>query len=198
MTSTPTLAALTAAAFLIAAPAFAQTAAEQTPGTDTAPETAPAAEAAPAPPPPPEFVREAFGDWETRCNPEKTNCFMYQLARDNTANPVAEVSIVALPDAAEAFAGATVVTPLGTLLTEGLVVQVDSGQGRRYDYSFCNRSGCFARFGMEEGFVNNLKRGAVARMQILSVGAPDRPVVLEVSLTGFTAAFESLPPAPAQ
>ena len=63
-----------------------------------------------------EIVRDTFGDWQVRCAPDGNECFMYQLAVDAEKNPVAEVSILKLPDAAEADAGVTVVTPLGTLL----------------------------------------------------------------------------------
>ncbi len=168
-----------------------------------APSEAPAAEApvaeAPAEAPAqPEFVTETFGDWEVRCTPDKANCFMYQLGRDGAGNAVAEVTLVALEDGSQAAAGATVVTPLGTLLSEGLVIQVDGGQARKYDYNWCTRSGCFARFGLQNDYVNNMKAGNIALMQLVSVSAPERPVRLEISLTGFTAAFNSLPPTQAQ
>ncbi|MEO0914163.1 MAG: invasion associated locus B family protein [Pseudomonadota bacterium] len=177
-----------------------ETAPEATATEDTAPE-APADDAAAAPSEPaaaeeapaePEIVTEVFGDWEKRCTADQSRCFMYQLARDESGNPVAEITIVALPDGEQAAAGATIVTPLGTLLTEGLVIQVDSGQARKYDFGWCTRSGCFARFGMEADYVNNLKRGNRAVMQLSSVSAPERPIGLSVSLAGFTAAFDAL------
>ena len=46
------------------------------------------------------------------------------------------------------MAGVTVVTPLGTLLTAGVVVQVDTGEQRQYPFAWCSQVGCFARFGL--------------------------------------------------
>jgi invasion protein IalB len=156
--------------------------------------------AAPAPPEVLEVVRETHGEWEVRCLPDGNECFLYQLALDADANPVAEFSLVTLPADSEAMAGVTVVTPLGTLLPAGLVVQVDGGEARRYDFTFCSQVGCFARFGVDDATVAALKRGQAATLQLVSIGAPDQPVDLEVSLEGFTAAYDSLgiPEAPAE
>ncbi len=167
----------------------AEAPAPETPAAETPAAEAPAAEQPAAP----EIVTEKFGDWEKRCTADQTNCFIYQLARDQAGNPVAEVTIVTLPEGDSALAGATIVTPLGTLLNAGLIIQVDSGQARKYDYGWCTRSGCFARFGLEADYITNLKRGNRAIMQLASVSAPERPITLNVSLTGFTAAFDSLP-----
>lgn len=178
------------AALAIASPALAQD--TTTPPTDPAPPAE--EEAAPAAPEPePDFVTEVFGDWERRCTPDNSNCFMYQVALNQEGNPVSEVSIVAI-EGQQAAAGATIVTPLGTLLTEGLVIQVDGGEARRYEYQFCNRSGCFSRFGIDADYLLSLKRGATALMRVFSVSNPSQPVTLQLSLTGFTAAFDGLPP----
>ncbi|WP_161861768.1 invasion associated locus B family protein [Algicella marina] len=167
-------------------PAAEETAAEE-PATDVAADPAPEAPAEP------EIETEVFGDWEKRCAVATNQCFIYQIARDEAGNAVAEVTIVSLPDGDQAEAGATIVTPLGTLLPSGLVMQVDSGQARKYEYSWCTRSGCFARFGLEAGYIANLKAGNKAIMQLSSVAAPERPIRLNLSLSGFTAAYEALP-----
>lgn len=202
---------LLAAAFVAFAAAGAVSA-QDTPAPDAPPADAPAAAPAPAPAAPAapgvaapgaaadpaapevlEVVRDTFGDWEVRCAPEGDDCFMYQLARDSAQNPVAEVSILKLPEVAEAAAGVTVVTPLGTLLPPGLGLQVDGGQGRSYPYAWCSQVGCFARFGLDEPSLAGLKRGKRAKLSVASVGAPERPIILDISLAGFTAAYDSLP-----
>ena len=98
------------------------------PAAGTVPASEPAANGAAAPgangagnpakPEVMEIVRDTFGDWQVRCAPDGKECFMYQLALDQEKNPVAEVSILKLPEQAEAAAGVTVVTPLGTLLAQ--------------------------------------------------------------------------------
>jgi invasion protein IalB len=150
-----------------------------------------------------EVVRDTFGQWQVRCAPDGDECFMYQLALDAGDNPVAEVSILKLPEEADAAAGVTVVTPLGTLLTNGVVVQIDSGEARQYPFAWCSQVGCFARFGLDQVAVDVMKRGRGGKITLLSVGAPESPVTLDLSLTGFTDAYNSLevpvvPTAPAE
>ena len=204
------------------APATPEAPAAETPAPGTAAPEAPAAEApattppaeqapadgmaapaegAPATPEQPkvmEIVKDTFGDWQVRCAPEGDECFMYQLALDGQKNPVAEVSILKLPEAAEADAGVTVVTPLGTLLTNGVIVQIDDGETRQYPFGWCSQVGCFSRFGLAKTSVDGMKRGRSGKITLVSIGAPQTPVVLALSLTGFTDAWNSLalPPNP--
>jgi len=183
---------------------MAEPPAAETPEADAS-EPAPAAEqdtATPGDPAAPEvmeIVRDTFGDWEVRCAPEGEDCFMYQLAMDSQNNPVAEVSILKLPEDSEAAAGVTMVTPLGTLLQSGVVVQVDQGEARQYPFNWCSQVGCFARFGLTQESINSMKRGNAATVMLASVAAPETPVRLNLSLTGFTAGYDSLtaPEAPA-
>ena len=139
-----------------------------------------------------EIVKDTFGDWQVRCAPDGKECFIYQLAVDQAKNPVAEVSILKLPEQSEADAGVTVVTPLGTLLTTGVIVQVDGGEQRQYPFAWCSQIGCFARFGLTKPSIDALKRGKGGKITLVSVGRPETPVVLDLSLSGFTAAFDSL------
>jgi invasion protein IalB len=181
------------------APAPAEPAAEapaEAPAETPAEPAAEAAEPAVTAPPEPEVmevVRSTHGDWEVRCEPNGDNCFLYQLALDANNSPVAEISIVKLPESGEAAAGVTVVTPLGTFLIPGLGMQIDSGQGRQYEFAFCSQVGCFARFGLTTESINAMKRGRAATLRVAAVQAPDTPIDLRVSLTGFTAGFDALP-----
>jgi invasion protein IalB len=147
---------------------------------------------APAQPEVVEIVRDEFQDWQVRCAPDETECFLYQLASDDQDNPVAEVSLLKLPEGAEADAGMTVVTPLGTLLPEGIGLQIDQGEGRRYPFTFCSQVGCFARFPVDVALLNRMKGGRVAHLTLRSVIQPQQPLELDISLAGFTAAYDSL------
>lgn len=190
------------------APPVAETPAAPAPAPATPP--APAGEAAapapgtgdPAAPEAQEIVRDKFGDWEVRCSTQANECFLYQLALDGNRNPVAEVSLVKLPAGGEAVAGATVVSPLGTLLTTGVALQIDGSQARQYPFNWCSQVGCFARFGLTQETVTGMRRGKGGKIMLVSVAQPDRPIALDLSLSGFTAAFDSLetpagPPVPA-
>jgi invasion protein IalB len=176
------------------APAAPAPAAEAPAAAGAAPEAADAGQTAEVPKQGEvmEVVRDTFGDWQVRCAPNGNDCFIYQLALDNQKNPVAEVSILKLPVEAEADAGVTVVTPLGTLLPGGVVVQIDGGEKRQYQFAWCSQVGCFARFGLARPAIDQMKRGKSGSLTLHAVAAPENPVTLALSLTGFTAAFDSL------
>ena len=142
------------------------------------------------------YVREEFGDWQMRCirapEGQEDPCQLYQLLRDETDNAVAEISMFSLPAGSEAAAGATIITPLETLLTEQLTISVDSSGSKRYPFTWCSAIGCFARVGFTTAEVNTFKRGNVAKITIVPVAAPDQKVVLDVSLSGFTAGLAAV------
>ena len=81
------------------------------------------------------------GDWELRCikAPEGTKdpCQLYQLLEDQQGNSVAEINLFSLPDGDELTAGATIVTPLETLLTQNVLLSVDGGKPKVYPFTFC-------------------------------------------------------------
>lgn len=143
------------------------------------------------------YIREKTGDWEIRCQRAGEGqidpCNLYQLLTDGQGNAVAEITMFAMPPGQQAAAGAQIITPLETLLTEQITLSVDGGQAKRYPFAFCTQVGCFSQLGLTEEDVNAFRRGAVARMTIVPAGAPDGTTVdLEASLTGFTAGFRVL------
>ena len=144
------------------------------------------------------YVRETFGDWALRCvvvADGDDRCQLYQLLEDENQQPIAEFTVLKLPEGAQAAAAATVVVPLETSLQEQLVIRVDDQNGKRYPFAFCNTVGCFARIGLLESDVDLYRKGAEAVLTIIPFAAPDARVSVSVSLTGFTAAFEALEPA---
>lgn len=149
------------------------------------------------------YIQEKQGDWEIKClnNPDGDDpCQMYQLLSDEQGNSVAKVSMGKLPAGGQAVVGATVVAPLETLLTQQLTISVDGGQTRRYPFRFCAQPGCVANIGFTAGEVASFKKGAKATVTIVHAAAPGQKVNLNMSLTGFTAAFDTLvtPQAPQQ
>ncbi len=141
------------------------------------------------------YIRDQFDDWALRClkSPEGQDdpCQLYQLLLDGDGNAVAEMSMFPLPEGGQAVAGATVVVPLETLLTQQLTLSVDGGQARRYPFTFCNAAGCVARVGFTSAEIDQFKRGIAAQLRLVPAAAPDQEVLLVVSLSGFTKGFES-------
>lgn len=141
------------------------------------------------------YVEDTFGDWELRCIRTEDGadpCQLYQLLQDQQGNAVAEISLFDLPEGGEAVAGATIITPLETLLTEQLRLSVDGGNARIYPFSFCSQLGCFARIGFTEEEVGQFRAGAQGVLTIVPAAAPDQTVNLTVSLSGFTAGYAAV------
>lgn len=141
------------------------------------------------------YVAETFGDWALRCikaeEGQDEQCSLYQLLMNAEGRAVAEFNIFKLPEGNRAAAGANVVVPLETLLTQQLTITVDGSNARRYPFTFCNRAGCVARVGFTAEEIEQFKRGSVATVRVVPAAAPDEEFVLEASLSGFTAAFDA-------
>lgn len=139
------------------------------------------------------YERDVFGDWALRCIKAEEGatdlCNLYQLLSNEDGVAVAEFNIFPLPEGQRAAAGATIVVPLETLLTQQLTIAVDGQNARRYPFNFCNRAGCVARIGFTQEEVNQFKRGSIGSVRLVPAAAPDSEVIVDVSLTGFTAGF---------
>jgi len=124
------------------ATADAETAApEAAPSSAPAPETAADAAPAEADPNAPgtPYVAETKGDWQVQCVRTADGndpCQLYQLLNDEAGNSVAEISLFNLPGGQQAAAGATIVTPLETLLTRNITMRVDNSEPKVYPFTF--------------------------------------------------------------
>lgn len=136
-----------------------------------------------------------FGDWDVRClrveAAEGDPCEMHQLLRGPEGNATAEINLFLL-DRDDVPAGATIVTPLETLLPRGLRFSVDGGEAKTYPFQLCNRQGCVAQIGFTADEVATMRAGTRADVVIHPAAAPDTAVPLSISLSGFTAAEETL------
>jgi len=141
------------------------------------------------------YIEEEFGDWQTRCVRTETGddpCQLYQLLQDQDGNSVAEISMFPVNDGGPAAAGATIITPLETLLTEQLRLSVDGSDERIYPFTFCSQIGCFSRVGFTAEEVDAFRAGTASQLRIVPAAAPDQTVDLTISLRGFTAGFEAI------
>lgn len=163
-------------------------------GAATAPETG---TPAPAAPQEPEITVTDHGEWEVGCLAGTTNCEMQQVATDAQENPVLLVRLVKLPEGNEAPALAIFNTPLGTLLPPGLGFQIDSSPAASLPFEWCVQEGCIVRLGLRQPEVDALKRGNGVKLTVTSIADPEAPVELTLSLSGFTAAYDSLTTPPA-
>jgi len=141
------------------------------------------------------YVVKKYGDWQVRCIKVKEGpepCHIFQLMQDAKGNSVAEINLFHLPGGGAAVAGANVVTPLGTLLLDQLKFSIDGNPSKSYPFSWCEGAGCVARMGLTGLELEALKTGTKATVTISSINAPNRPIVLNLSLKGFSAAFNAV------
>lgn len=206
-------------AALAVGPAFAQ---------DTAPAAGAAAEA-PATQPAEQgtdsvgsiYLGATHGDWQLRCERTGTGadpCTMHQILANPEGQPMAEITLFDLPPGGEAAAGATIVTPIETLLNQNITIEVTGGQAKRYPFTFCFAtplrapdggallnangvpeldSGCVARVGFTAEEVEAFRKGSVAKVTIFAVGS-NQPFTATMSLRGFTAGFAAMQEATAK
>jgi len=140
------------------------------------------------------------GPWELRCfkAPKdaeegfKEVCHLFQKLADENGNEAGIIEIQRLADGQKAAAGVNFTSPLGSLLTAGVVMRIDSGKGTPYQYLFCDEIGCTSRFGLTKGQVASMRKGANGKITIGSISAPKKPINLIMSLSGFTAAWKAL------
>lgn len=154
------------------------------------------------------YLASSFEVWEQRCVKTEDGsdpCQLYQLLRDETGGPVAEISLFDLPAGSQAAAGATIIVPLETLLTANMQIAIDTGTAKVYPFTFCAAVGCISRIGLTAEEVDQFRKGAGAVLTIVPAVAPDERVELNISLAGFTAGFQAVtdanadipaPPAP--
>ena len=142
------------------------------------------------------YIVSEHGDWDLRCirapEGQQDPCQLYQLLEDQNGNSVAEINLFNLPGDDQLAAGATIVTPLETLLTRQVQLSVDGGTPKLYPFTFCTPVGCFARVGFTDGDVAAFKAGNEAQVVVVPAQAPDQQVRLTISLTGFTAGYDAV------
>jgi invasion protein IalB len=143
------------------------------------------------------YIRETITDWSLRCmrgtaSLEEDSCQLYQLLTDPSGNPVSEFTLLPAPAGSEVAALVTIITPLETVLTEGLILSIDEMSMPPQPFVWCNRTGCYSRFGISGDEIEAMKRGAVASVSIVALAAPQQRIEVTASLRGFTAAFDRL------
>ena len=138
------------------------------------------------------------GDWNVRCitgNPgEIDKCEIQQLLFLNENTPVADISIFKLPEGERAVAAANVMVPLETLLTKKFRFAFSEGSVKEFPYSFCNQNGCLVRMGLLEEDIEAMKKGSSSELSITHISSPEASINLNLSLNGFTAAFDVIRP----
>ena len=138
-----------------------------------------------------------IGDWRVICGADgESACAMTQLGKDPQGSPAIEFVVRKVDeekaeiDGVKIAAVADIITPLGVLLEFGLRLTIDSGEERGAPFRICQQHGCLVREPLSSDVIANLKKGNAAKVTVAAEGAG--PIDIEISLNGFTKAFNSL------
>ncbi|MEL6336130.1 MAG: invasion associated locus B family protein [Pseudomonadota bacterium] len=143
-------------------------------------------------------LRETFGDWELRCVAGSDECAITQIGKTADGQDVMEVQIrkvanLRQQDGNQVPALIVVSTPLEVALKAGMRIQVD-GEGNTVGlpYERCFQRGCVVVEAMSDQAVDTFKQGNAATFTMVII--PNTEVRSNISLRGFTRAFNALKP----
>lgn len=84
-----------------------------------------------------------------------------------------------------------ITVPSGRMIPPGIGMQIDGGQTQKVDYMLCLPDRCIAEVALTDQVVNSFKRGS--RVTFTSVNFQNQPNPIQVTLQGFTGAFDGEP-----
>ena len=141
------------------------------------------------------YIKERFENWTLKCIKSVNSverCEANQIIFNQKKQPVAEISIIKLPKGQVAAAAATIIVPLETILSEGLVLAIQELEPKKYQFKFCNSLGCYSQIGLTDNEVDALKRKEKASIFLKHISSGDQQIVIPMSLDGFTKTFSNV------
>ncbi len=84
-----------------------------------------------------------------------------------------------------------IAVPSGRYIPAGISVSIDGGKANKLPYSICLPSRCLAEVPLSAGLLKALKKGG--KLQLTSINFQNKKSPIEVSLNGFTAAYDGPP-----
>ncbi|MFL2742128.1 MAG: invasion associated locus B family protein [Paracoccaceae bacterium] len=138
------------------------------------------------------YIKERIKDWNLKCiEPIDSieRCEANQIIFNQKQQPVAEISIFKLPKGQIAAAAATIIVPLETVLNEGLVLEMQDLEPKKYQFKFCNSIGCYSQIGLTIEELEALKSKGKASIFLKHLSSGDQQIVIPISLSGFTTTF---------
>ena len=152
-----------------------------------APQTAQAAEP----------TTQDFDDWRMVCETveKKERCRAFQRLSIKQGDKTQVMMIASIGYIEDGKAGRVptlrLTTPLGVVLPAGLAVNVDKGEKENLPYHICLPDGCMTEIGLSDKGIADMRRGRAMHVVYRAAGIK-QPVAVQVSLKGFTAAYNAL------
>jgi invasion protein IalB len=119
---------------------------------------------------------------------QKQSCTVMQRIVGPTGELATSVSIRQV--AGDPKVQFTVSMPLGLRIKPGLAVKIDDDKAIPLKFAACFSSACYAEFGSDQTLVNALKAGGT--LTIAAASRTGKPIVLPVTLMGFTKAYDGV------
>ncbi len=133
-----------------------------------------------------------FKNWTVVCETlpqiKKEICNIFQNVTNDKKKVVMQVAIGYPPDSNEAQALITL--PLGVLLQPGIEFQGGTAKAFRVPFSVCVKNGCVAIVKLNKDVIKSMKNGTKGSVKFAA--AKKKVIEIPISLSGFTAAFNSL------
>ena len=148
---------------------------------------------------PKDVLKEKHGAWEIRCIEGTNTCAMSQVGKTKDGKrailiTIQRISGAKTKDGKAIPAAMTTQTPLGILIPYGLRLKIDKEKVVPLPIARCIPVGCVSQAPMLNEAVGKMKKGANAVFGYFL----DKEILVTVSLSGFTKAFDNLTPVPAK
>ena len=131
----------------------------------------------------------AGGQWFKACAQQGDNniCNVQNIRQADTGQLLTAVSLITV-DGANAQKIFQVSVPTGRLIAPGIAMQIDANKAQRIPFGLCLPDRCIAEAPLTDAMVASLKRGG--KMTLTSVNFQRKPNPIEMTLSGFTAAYD--------
>ena len=139
-----------------------------------------------------ETVNTRSSGWYKACSDQGQNkiCNVQYQALASTGQVITSVNMAQITGSIsrEVF---QVTVPTGRLIPPGLSLTVDEQEPIKLEFSFCTPRICAAEAKLEQSLVDLFKAGKLVKFE--SINWQGKPNPLEISLEGFSAAFDGPP-----
>ena len=139
---------------------------------------------------------QQFGDWILRCETPGEDkaevCYLHQTinySKGEVSGMLLDIKIGALSEGKELFA--LLMLPLGVSFQSGVIIQADSGEPTPVTIQTCTNEECRSVAPVSNDLLWGFRQGKLLKVGFIPFGGT-QAIVVEASLTGFTAAFRAL------
>jgi invasion protein IalB len=145
-----------------------------------------------------DVTRTPIGDWTKVCIQNGATCVIEQVGKTASGEDALRIRIekLASPQSVNGQnieAVANIEVPLGVVLSTGLKLRIDQGDVSASPYFVCHTQGCLVRAPLQAELLASFKRGSRAQFAFTVIQEGEgRDVPVDISLSGFTRAFDSL------